>query len=167
MNKIQSYDNTFPHPGQTPPIDKQGGKLTDYRDIRKERKMIKKKYDAPAGSNTSELTNFLNSESNTVKDKRSHLVKMRSACSTEQTSNVFDRLLTHSTITSRIKEKPPLIQGGDQNIIGRSGSFSYEFQDELNSITESQLLWNCDFSVENAHAHPIYSIATIENQLYT
>lgn len=93
---------------------------------------------------------------------------MRSAMSVEQTNtNVFDRLLSHSTITSRIKEKPPVLQRDEQQPGGyfdrRSASFNMESYD----FEESEMLWNCDFSVENAHNGPIYSIATMENQLYT
>lgn len=149
----------------------QNSKLADYKDMRKDRKINKKVLNDPTGQNltTNELINFLGNETGAgaFKDKRASILKMRQAISSDQSnSNVFDRLLTHSTITSRIKEKPPITQSEESQSYmskGRSSSFNHEIQD----IDQSELLWNCDLSIENAHLGPIYSIATLENQLYT
>lgn len=144
-------------------------KLADYKDMRKDRKISKKALNDPTGQNltTNELINFLGNEAGASKDKRASILKMRQAISLEQSNtNVFDRLLTHSTITSRIKEKPPITQSEESQSNtgkGRSSSFNLDIED----IDQSELLWNCDLSIENAHLGPIYSIATLENQLYT
>ena len=95
---------------------------------------------------------------------------MKSAMSVDQTStNVFDRLLSHSTITSKKKEKPPVAYNDEPMSAGylSNKGISDGYPAELENIGQSELLWNCDFSVENAHNGPIYSITTMENQLYT
>lgn len=150
-------------------------KLTDYRDIRKERKISKKNYNDPQGSNPNidGLTNFLSSDnSGIIKDRKGAIGRMRGAMSLEQTnSNVFDRLLSQSTITSRKKEKPPVIQseetGSNLSNYSRVRSGTGSGYAELQDLDDSMMKWNCDFSVEGAHLGPIYSIATMENQLYT
>lgn len=152
-------------------MNEPGSKLSDYRDIRKERKISKKMHDPPIPNpNTDGLTNFLVPDSAVGgKDRRPNLKLMKSAMSVDQSNtNVFDRLLSHSTITSKRKEKPP-VGHNDDIASGYSSSkgISDSYYTELENIDQSELLWNCDFSVENAHNGPIYSITTMENQLYT
>lgn len=145
-------------------------KLIDYKNLRNKGKFGKKGYnDGSQISNTSEIENFLLPESANAKDKRGLLSKVHNAASVDSANtNVFDRLLYHSTTTSRIKEKKPLINSREEsqssNYLKRRSS---SFVEEIQQFDETELLWNCDFSVENAHAGPIYSIATMENQLYT
>jgi hypothetical protein len=172
MNKMASMEST-PYGIAIIPEGSGSGysKLTDYKDIRKDRKIVKNKVlNEQIGGNSSidGLTNFLGPDMPGSKDKRTGVYKMRQAISMEQTNaNVFDRLMSQSTITSKIKEKPHIVYGDDGSAIsynkGRSASFNYE----IGGIDQSELLWNCDFSIENAHNGPIYSIATLENQLYT
>lgn len=173
MSKMASMEptpygiSTIPEiPGQT------NSKLADYKDMRKDRKMSKRGHNEPGQlSTTDNLLSFLGGDQQSTKDKRSNMLKMRSAMSTEQTNaNVFDRLLSHSTITSRIKQNPPIAMGDDaytgvsqSNVKGRSSSFNMEIE----GIDQSQLLWSCDLTVENPHNGPIYSVASLENQLYT
>jgi len=175
MGKISSVDPILYNAINTDLSGPPASKLSDYRDMRKERKIIKKNFnDAPAyNANTEGITSFLGSDSIGVgRDKRGAMNKMRSAMSVEQTnSNVFDRLLTHSTITSKIKEKPPVGQGDDMYYGSSNYSGSKDRANSLNTEIQNfesdQMEWNCDFSVENAHNGSIYSIATLENHLYS
>lgn len=171
MGKLVPLESPFLVPQNSENITS-GGKLTDYRDMRKERKMIKKQYSENPGTNpiTDPVSSFLAPEGNaTPKDRKGAMNKMRGAMSLEQSNtNVFDRLLQHSTITSKQKERPPVGVNDDcsPNYSGGKGNMG-GFSNSLQNLDESQLRWNCDFSVENAHTGPIYSIATMENQLYT
>jgi hypothetical protein len=150
MNKIQSMD---PNLLNQPISEAQpNSKLTDYRDMRMERKMGKKKLgDYPKqNSQTNDLMNFLNPDpAHEQKDKKPQPAnKLRTASSGDQINkNVFDRLLQHSTITSRIKQKPQLPKDADGQGYG-SGSKDYfvegqeDLPEEFRNITESQLMWN-------------------------
>ena len=143
-------------------------KLIDYKNLRNKGKFGKKGYNESGTQNTGDIENFLMPETSQTKDRKAGLLKMHTAASVDSANtNVFDRLLYHSTTTSRIKEKPPISSREDpqsSNFLKRRSS---SFADEALNLDQSELLWNCDFSVENAHLGPIYSIATMENQLYT
>ena len=170
MNKIASMDpSSYNMPSLTENSGPPSSKLIDYKNLRNKGKFGKKGYnDGSQISNTSEIENFLLPESTNTKDKRALLSKVHHAVSVDSAStNVFDRLLYHSTTTSRIKEKPPISSREDPQSSNYQKRRSSSFADEVQNFDQSELLWNCDFSVENAHAGPIYSIATMENQLYT
>lgn len=148
MNKMASMEST-PYGISAIPegSNHTHSKLTDYKDMRKDRKIVKNKVlneQIGGNSNTDGITNFLGSDMPGSKDTRSSMHKMRQATSMEQTnSNVFDRLMSHSTITSKIKEKPPITHGDDSEPTtpqykGRSASFNYEIE----GIDQSELLWN-------------------------
>ena len=90
-----------------PSLNEPGSNLSDYRDIKKERKISKRLHDPPIPNpNIDGISNFLVTDSAVgVKEKRPNFKLMKSAMPVDQTStNVFDRLLSHSTITSKIKE---------------------------------------------------------------
>lgn len=166
MNKMVSLEPSYGM-GTIPEMQNlAGSKLADYRDMRKDRKIGKNPVTNPLGANTSDaVASFLGNDVPGGKDKRGNMLKMRQAMSTEQTNfNVFDRLLTHSTITSRIKQNPPISQD-EQNSASKVRSSSFNL--EIEGIDKSDMLWDCDLTVENPHNGPIYSIAFYENQLYT
>jgi hypothetical protein len=168
MNKMGAIDsNVYGMQLMSENSPNPSNKLSDYKDMRKDRKIVKKGGFNDSGVPNPYLNDYSANELASMKDKKSGMLKMRQAASFEQSNaNVFDRLTAHSTITSRIKEKPPIGTGEDgtpQSNKGRSASFNVE----LEGIDASEMLWNCDYSFENAHNGPIYSIATFGNQLYT
>jgi len=70
--------------------------------------------------------------------------------------DVFSRLHGSSTATSRRKQQQAMEKGGEDapNIIPQTSS-------------PVANLWNCDLVVEAAHTGPVYSIANMENLLFT
>jgi len=143
INKMSAIEN-IQH-GITPFADSnpQNTKLIDYKDLRKERKISINKTAESISNNpyVDNISNMLNPDSSGGKDKRATLLRMRHSTSAETTnSNVFDRLMSHSTITSKIKERRPVFRDEADledaiNTNSKGGSLGME-------VEESELLWN-------------------------
>ena len=169
LNKISSMDpSNYSIGSLAENTGATSSKLIDYKNLRNKGKFGKKGFNEPGTQNTSDIENFLQPETTQTKDRRAALLRLHHASSVDSANtNVFDRLLYHSTTTSRIKEKPPISSREDVQSSNYLKRRSSSFADDNQHFDQTELLWNCDFSVENAHSGPIYSIATMENQLYT
>jgi len=128
--------------GITPIAESPVSKLTDYKDMRKDRKNVKKGYNE-SGNTPAGPSDYGNQDFTSL-DRRVNMLKMKHTSSVDQSNgNVFDRLLNHTTITSRIKEKPPIGINeeeslGTPNSKNRSQSLNIDFE----NLDMSELLWN-------------------------